>query len=235
MRLEHPRRAGLVALCVLIAAAAGGVAYAATTTTAPQVVYACSNSSGTLRLLSSGRCPSGYVKISMNRQGPRGLTGPRGSTGPAGPGATTVRVTSDTVATSSSDRIIAGTGLTLHAVCNAGQAGTSSGIYLLDTSASADYTVSGSYDLTAPGAHGFLVYDGGSHPNLAAGLGLIEFTQPAALNANGEFVLQYDTGTGGLMTADVTVTRSGHKVLLHLLLSQAASHCVAQANITPAA
>jgi hypothetical protein len=71
--------------------------------------------------------------------------------------------------------------------------------------------------------------------DLTAGLGLIEFTQPAALNANGEFVLQYDTGTGGLMTADVTVTRSGHKVLLHLLLSQAASHCVAQANITPAA
>lgn len=225
MRLQHPRRAVLVSLCIVLAAAAGGVAYAASTATSSQIIYACSSPGGTLSLLSHGHCASGYTKISLNRQGP---------TGPAGPGASTVRVTSNTSATSVLTRGVAGTGLSLTAICNATEVGATSNIYLLDTNASASYTVNGSYDLSAPGAHAFLVYDGGSHGNLASGLGVVELTQPAQLHANSEFVLQYDSGTGGLMTSDVTVTRAGHKVLIHLLLSQSASHCVAQAEIIPA-
>jgi hypothetical protein len=146
-----------------------------------------------------------------------------------------VRATSDTINTAFEDHAIDGMGLTVHVVCNTGAIGTSSGFYLLDTDGSAPYTANGSYNLSAPGAHAFLVYDAGSHPNLASGLGLVEFTQPAAFNSNSEFVLQSDSASGGQMTADVVATRSGEKVLIHLYLYQSSTHCVAQGDVTPAA
>jgi hypothetical protein len=242
MSMSRAARITVTALAATaVAAAATGITYAATTTTL-SVVYACTNSHGTLRLLSStGRCATGYTRIAMNRTGPRGprgytgSTGPRGSvgpTGPAGPGALSIHAASSTSTTDFADLPITGMGLTIHAVCSATQVGSQSGLYILDTDASADYDVVGSYNLSAPGAHAFLAYAGTSHPNLAAGLGPIEFTQPAQQNANSEFVLQYDSGAGGQMSADVTVKRSGKTLLIHLFLYQASAHCFIQADLT---
>jgi hypothetical protein len=233
MQSQRIRRAILGVLgALVVAAAASGITYAATATT-PQVLHACSNAHGMLRLLQNGHCPHGFSKVSLNKQGPRGLTGARGATGPAGPRPFTVRAASDNATSSFQDHPIDGLGLTVHPVCNVA-AGSSSGLYLHDTTGSVGYTVNGSYNLTANGAHALLVYNGGSHPNLAPDLGLVEFDQPAQVGANAEFVVQYDAGAGGQLAADVVVTRSGKKVLIHLFLSQSSTHCVAQAEVTPA-
>jgi hypothetical protein len=72
-----------------VAGTAAGVTYAATTAST-KAVYACANKPGTLRLLAKGKCPSGYAKVAINKQGPRGLTGPQG------PGAVTLSTASTT-------------------------------------------------------------------------------------------------------------------------------------------
>jgi hypothetical protein len=261
---QRRRRKVLLALgASVVAVALGGITYASNVG-APRVLHACSDAKGTLRTLHHGQCPEGYVKVDLNRRGRRGPvgspgpnggpgpsgspgptgapgangspgpSGPPGPTGPPGPGAFAVRATSDTTTTSFQDHAIEGMALEVHVVCSAGEVGTQSGFYLLDTDGSAAYTVNGSYDLSAPGAHALLVYAGGSHPNLASGLGLVEFTQPAAVNSNSEFVLQFDSGSGGQMTADVVANRSGRKVVIHLYLYQSSTHCVAQGDVTPA-
>jgi len=231
---------------VAVAATAAGVTYAATSSTT-KVVYACANRTGTLKLLSKGICPRGYSKVAINKQGPRGLTGPRGSQGvrgprglqgiqgDPGPGALTIRSATDSTSqTDVHDQLVPGTGLNVHAVCEAGD-GSASGVYLDDKDASASYAVTGSYDLQAPGAHAVLVYTGHTNgPNLASGLGLVEYTQSASLNSSSEFVIQEDSSTGGQMTADVTVTRGGERFILHLYVAESPTHCVAQAEIIPA-
>jgi len=228
MHVAPGRRFLLVAVlsAVALAAVASGITYAATSTTTA-TLHACANRAGTLRLLQHGKCPSGYAKVSLNRQGPRGLTGP------AGPGAFTMRAATDSSTTSVVDRALPGTGLTAHALCAVGS-GFQSALYLEDMTGTSSYTVNGSAENSSPGAHAVLVYGPSGHPNLPAGTSLVEISQSAALHANSEFVLFDDDSAGGQLTADVVVTRAGRKAIIHLYLYQSGTHCVAQAEVTPA-
>lgn len=228
MHVAPGRRFLLVAVlsAVALAAVASGITYAATSTTTA-TLHACANRAGTLRLLQHGKCPSGYAKVSLNRQGPRGLTGP------AGPGAFTMRAVTDSSTTAVVDRALPGMGLTAHVLCAVGT-GSQSALYLEDVSGTTAYTVNGSADQTSSGAHATLVYDTGSHGNLPNGPSLVEITQPADLHANSELVLQSDTSAGGQLSADVVATRAGKKAIIHLYLFQSGTHCVAQAEVTPA-
>jgi collagen triple helix repeat protein len=253
----------VVAGAVAVAASATGITYAATTTTA-KPVYACANSKGTLRLLAKGKCPRGFAKVAINKQGVRGLTGPRGRTGARGPqgeqgvqgiqgnqgvpgnqgiqgvpgtpgpGAVAVSAgTTSSVSTDFHDLPVPGLGLTMRAVCLAGTSGVS-GLYLMDQSLTAAYAVKGSYHLTTQGSgRANLVNNGGAGPNLPAGLGLVDYTQPVGgLGLASEFVTTYNNG-GAEYTADATVTRAGKTVLLHVYLHTAADRCFVQGFATP--
>jgi hypothetical protein len=230
---SHRRIAITVLVLAASAGAATGITYATTATTT-KVVYACANAHGTLKLLSNGQCPTGYSKVAINKRGPRGARGPKGDTGPAGPGTFTLKGVSTTTTVGSQQKAIPGMGLTARALCNASENGTQSSLYLFDDTASDDYTVVGSYNLSATGAHAFPAYQLSSHSNFPAGLGTIDFLQTKFLHANGEIVLQRDSSSGGLITGDVTVTRAGVVAVIHFLLYQGASNCLAQVDVTPA-
>jgi hypothetical protein len=69
----------------LVATMTAGVTYAATTTSGAK---ACTNPHGVLRLLkANGKCPHGYSKTTIGKQGPAGADGATGPQGPVGPGA----------------------------------------------------------------------------------------------------------------------------------------------------
>jgi hypothetical protein len=72
---------------LMIATLSAGVTYASTAT---KGVKACATSSGTLGLLSHGKCAHGEKKVTIGAtgaRGPRGLPGVKGKIGAAGPGA----------------------------------------------------------------------------------------------------------------------------------------------------
>jgi len=238
-----------VAAGVTVAATAAGVTYAATSTTS-KVVYACANRAGTLKLLSKGTCPRGYSKVAINKQGPRGLTGPRGYQGTRGPrglqgiqgiqgnpgpGAVAVAAeTTSAVQTNFADQAIPGVGLNLHAVCVAGNSGVG-GLYLEDEDTSAAYDVRGSYQLTTQGSGraNLVNNNNGGGPNLASGLGLVNYTQPVStVGTASEFVTTYNGG-GAEFVFDVTVARGSHVVLVHGYLHQASDRCLVQGTATP--
>src|SRR4051794_2351698 len=216
MGMPRGRRIAIVAVVLAVsAAAATGITYAAGTTTS-KVVYACANAKGTLRLLSKGKCPIGYLKVGINKRGPRGPRGLTGSTGPAGPGAMPLHAASTNATIDSVETAIPGMGLTALVQCSAGVQGVASILYFIDKDASANYTVLGSYDLSAPGAHAHLEFNGGTPGDLATGLGTVDYLETKQLNGNSALLLSYDSGTGGDMTADVAVARAGKTALVHV-------------------
>jgi len=246
--LPRPGRALLVVgAAIAVVGAATGATYAATTTST-SAVYACTNSHGTLRLLNHGRCPRGFTKIAINQRGPRGATGPRGVQGvpgqpgiqgiqgvPGQPGPGAVAVAAETTAATTDfhETLIPGIQLTMHAVCAASTSGVA-GLYLMDESQSAAYDVKGTYNLATQGSgRALLVNNGGPTPNLATGLGLIDYTQQVrSFREASEFVTAYNAG-GAEFAADLTVTRGGMTVLLHVYLHQAADRCLVQGWATP--
>jgi hypothetical protein len=232
MALSRGRRIGVaVAVLGTSAALATGITYAATTTTT-KVVYACANGKGTLRLLSNGKCPTGYSKVGINKRGARG---PRGLRGPAGPGALSLHAASSTSTASSQGIGIPGMGLTAQVTCDAISSGATSVLSFTDETASAKYTVSGSYQLSAAtGTSVFLIYGGGSHPDLASGLNTIEYSQAKSLHAASQLEMQYAAGAGGDLTGDLAVQRAGKTALVHVVLHQDPSHCFVLAEVTPA-
>lgn len=89
-------RPGLV--ITLVAALIGTTTLGFAAATTAGVIYACvNNSSGTIKIVTaSDGCPTDWIAISWNRDGPTGATGATGSsgakgdTGPAGPGIATL-------------------------------------------------------------------------------------------------------------------------------------------------
>lgn len=233
MALSRGRRIALTGLVLATsAAAATGITYAATTTTT-KVVYACANSNGTLKLLANGQCPTGYSKVAINKTGARGPRGPRGATGPAGPGTVTLRAASASSTPNSVSKPIPGLGLTVEGSCSAAAAST---ISFKDTTASADYTVVGSYELANTGADATYTANNSGH-FLAPGFGTVDFTQAKQLGAVSSFLVTTQTGSGGRLAGDVTVQRGTKRVLVHFLLNQVdpAPSCFVQIDFTPSA
>jgi hypothetical protein len=96
----------------LVVGSVGTVTYAATKSTAN--VKACTNSKGTLRLLTSkGKCPKGYSKVSIAKQGP------------AGPGAKLVRARTTSTTAVATSYVVPGTGLVVQVSCRTGTYGYS--------------------------------------------------------------------------------------------------------------
>lgn len=85
----------LVTICATLAVgAAGGGLAVASIPSSNGVIHSCySKSTGSLRVVSSTRCPRGQASLAWNQRGPRGL---KGNTGAQGPGAQVLRFTSDT-------------------------------------------------------------------------------------------------------------------------------------------
>ena len=161
-----------------------------------------------------------------------GVLAVAGSKGDAGPGAVVANAESASSTTNFQDVAIPAMGLTMRAVCGAQ---STSGVYLMDETASSSYEVTGSYELgTTGGGQGYVVRNGGPGPLLAQGLGVIHFTQlPDTVGTASEFVLDYSSGDD-TMTANVSVSRGGHDALVHATLFQSASECLVQADATPA-
>jgi hypothetical protein len=231
MTRSRARRIAILGLVLATsAAAATGITYAATTTTT-KVVYACANNAGTLKLLSNGHCPTGFSKVGINKTGARGPRGPRGATGPAGPGTVTLRAASTSSTPNSVSKAIPGLGLTVTVSCSADSAST---VAFKDSTASADYTVAGSYQFADTGADG--AYDANNSGHfLATGLGTVDFTQAKQVDAVSDFLVTNQTGAGGTLTADLTVQRGTKRVLVHFALHNADSSCFAQLDFTPSA
>jgi hypothetical protein len=218
-----------------IAATSTGITYAATASS--PTVYACASSHGTLRLLAKGKCASGYKKVSINKQGPRGATGKTGKTGatgktgktgPQGPGGISF-VTATTADTTVSNQVgpVGATGLQIDAVCNAGASGSTE-IDIFDTDGTADYRVGGTVGFSG-GSTAYPVYNGGQQGSFSTGVQPLSFTQTADKGANAELI-----NTGGDLTANLLVTRSGHTFTVTVHSSQSSARCETDVQVTPA-
>jgi hypothetical protein len=214
-----------------VAGTAAGVTYAATTAST-KAVYACANKPGTLRLLAKGKCPSGYAKVAINKQGPRGLTGARG---PQGPGAVPLTAAATGAAASSpaSRRTLTELHLVFGVDCKTGDhAALDIGF---DSAAPSGWTVSG-LTYTSASAYGLKV-NGTSY---IGGSGSWGFDK-AVDGFTGNYVrvsLGYDTNTssGYRLQGSLLVTRGGHSATVQFALDDyLGDTCSARAQVTPSA
>jgi hypothetical protein len=120
-------------------------------------------------------------------------------------------------------------GLTPHASCN--PAGVSE-FYLGDATSSGTYHVTAFTNADLRGSVTMTVHNGGiADQGVLNGLGRVEGTY--ASGSVTEYVLQYNGSGDGLATADLTVTRSGKSLVVHVQLEQDAGGCSVQAWVTP--
>jgi hypothetical protein len=225
MALPRSRKVAIVTLLLAgSAVAATGITYAATTTTT-KVVYACANGKGTLRLLTNGRCPTGFTKVGINKTGPRGPRGPKGVTGPPGPGALAVSASSTTSTVDTHDLAIPGMGMTLRASCAQGH---EANLIFMDTKdVAVDYDVIG-YDNSNNG--GYL--GSGGAVAFPAGLAPLEFHRTGGDHV--VLVVYTPDPPGSTLTASVALKRLGNVDVVRFDLWSGAEGCYVRADVTPA-
>ena len=222
MPASRTRHVILIALgAVAVAAAASGITYAATVTT-PQVLHACSNAKGTLRLLQNGHCPAGYSKVGINKQGPRGLPGP---------GAVRLAVKSASCGVcSQTSGAIAGSGLTVEVLCDPQQ---DAQVYINVAVAGSAFTVEGDASYSGTG-------DGNALWLNAAGDGVVTThltSTPTVLSTEqvgSEHSVEF-TAPGGSLVGDVLVTQANHMFSVEFgEYRDGSNNCWAHALVTPA-
>lgn len=228
--MQTVRLVAVLAAGVAIAGVATGITYAATSISGG-TVHACRDAKGVLALLNShGHCPSHFVKVTLNQQGPRGKTGKTGKTGPAGPGAIRLAVASTGGLVTKESAPIAGSTLTVEVLCSATDEAQ---VYI---------------NLNAPGKpftfEGTGSWDGSSGSGMASWLDpTTDAVVPQALGAtvkqvaaqqNGEAHSVEFTATGGTLVADVLVTQGGHSFSVQMGEYRDPTRCFAHAMVTPA-
>jgi hypothetical protein len=127
--------------------------------------HACADAKGDLQLRTAkGHCPSGSSSVTVGARGPagpRGRIGAAGQRGPAGPGAASSVADTSTSSASTGDTVtLAGTDLTVSALCTSAH---SAGVGIVGAD---DYDVHGIAAVTASGSGGLTYswYDGtGQH------------------------------------------------------------------------
>lgn len=224
----------LVAAALAVAAVAAGTTYAATRTS-PQVVHACVNPHGTLKLLSNGRCAPGYSKVGIDRSGVQGPPGRRGPRGAAGPGPQVASAMSTTATPGSQDVLVAALNLRVRTICNVGGLPSATEVYFSETSGTADIVVSGSVLVQKSG--GAASYSNeGTQKFFADGLSQVEITEPGDDPYDLHFIADAAGGNTVRMRAELTFERAGKTALVRLFLDQDPTHnrCRSSAAVIPA-
>lgn len=220
---------------IIVVAGIGIGAASASTTSAG--VKACVTSKGYLQVAKkTGHCPAHTKKVTIAKQGPRGLPGAKGNTGPQGPGAVALNINSFSGGTAVSKSAKLPSGDTVKVTCSV-SAPLTGQLQVMVTNPSADDTS--------------FVYGTGDIQNEGPGDGTISFgTQgdgntfsdahnALAVQSTGDWEFGFTTGGAipGIVTAHLLVVRGNTDFTVDILgVSEPSGNpdtCVAGVQVTP--
>ncbi|MET3963113.1 hypothetical protein ABIE44_003047 [Marmoricola sp. OAE513] len=205
----------------LVVGSLGTVAHAATRSTAN--VKACTNAKGTLRLLSSkGKCPKGYNKVSIAKQGPQG---------PAGPGAKVLRVRTTSTTAVASSYAVPGTGLTVKVSCRAGTYGLSQ-LEVTSTDASSAFSGRGHTVISQNGDNPYYYFDATGTTLPGGNLGVLALEAGAVKGSSMGVLVNRSSGWPNRIDTDLMLVRGARSFTVRFFGAQDPSApCEATAQV----